>query len=104
VIQLVYGGVYLYSPKGIDRQRLVLAIAAPGVLDSRRRFVTGLTVEASHDGDPLTVPITVGGARRYVNTTRPKDLIRDWFVEYHDTLSRQEMEAVRAMRRIAEDL
>ncbi|GIH97479.1 hypothetical protein HS048_35490 [Planomonospora sp. ID91781] len=104
MIQLQTGGVYLYSPKGIDRERLMLVISAPGVLDSRRRFITGLTVLSTHDGDTLTVPITVGGARRYVNTTQPMRLIRDWFLEHHDVLSRQEMEAVRAMRRIAEDL
>ncbi|AQZ62563.1 hypothetical protein BKM31_14835 [[Actinomadura] parvosata subsp. kistnae] len=104
MIQLQTGGVYLYSPKGIARERLMLVISAPGVVDSRRRFITGLTVMSSHDHDTLTVPITVEGARRYVNTTEPQRLIRDWFMEYHGTLSPQEMEAVRAYRRLAEDL
>ncbi|MEV4117080.1 hypothetical protein [Nonomuraea sp. NPDC049695] len=104
MIQLQTGGVYLYAPKGIDRERLMLVISAPGVVDSRRRFITGLTVMSSHDGDTLTVPITVGGARRYVNATQPQRLIRDWFLEYHGSLSPQEMEAVRAYRRLAEDL
>ena len=104
MIQLQTGGLYLYSPKGIDRERLMLVISAPGVVDSRRRFITGLTVMSSHDGDTLTVPITVEGARRYVNTTQPMRLIRDWFMEYHGDLSPQEMEAVRAYRRLAEDL
>lgn len=104
MIQLLTGGVYLYAPKGIDRERLMLVISAPGVVDSRRRFVTGLAVMSSHDGDTLTVPITVEGARRYVNTTQPQRLIRDWFLEHHGSLSPQEMGAVRAYRRLAEDL
>ncbi|GAA3144345.1 hypothetical protein GCM10010466_39330 [Planomonospora alba] len=104
MIQLKPGGVYLYSPKGIDRERLMLVTSAAGICDSRRRFITGLTVLAAPDGDTLTVPITVGGARRYVNTTQPMRLIRDWFLEDHGTISPQELEAVRAMRRLAEDL
>lgn len=104
MIQLQTGGVYLYSPKGIDRERLMLVISAPGVVDSRRRFVTGLSVLSASDGDTLTVPITVDGARRYVNTTQPQRLIRDWFLDHHGTLSPRELEAVRAYRRLAEDL
>jgi hypothetical protein len=104
VIPLTSGGIYLYSPKGIDRERLMLVTSAAAVLESRRRFIIGLTVMSSHDGDTLTVPITVNGARRYVNCTQPMRLIRDWFLEHQDTISPQELEAVRAYRRLSEDL
>ena len=59
MIPLTSGGVYLYSPKGIDRERLMLVTSAAAVLESRRRFIVGQTVMSSHDGDTLTVPITV---------------------------------------------
>lgn len=104
MIPLQPGGVYLYSPKGLDRERLMVVTSAAAVCESRRRFLIGLTVMSSHDGDTLTVPITVGGARRYVNCTQPQRLIRDWFLHQEDTLSPSELEAVRAYRRLSEDL
>lgn len=100
---LVYGGVYVYSPKGINRERAVLIVAAEGILaHPNRRWLPALEVKSHDDGDLLTVAIEVPGVgRRYVNAGNIARILRDWLGDQPDahlgTVSAGDMESVRDM-------
>lgn len=111
VPRVEYGGVYVYSPKGINRERAVLVVAAPGILaHPKRRWIPALEVKSHDDGDLLTVPITLPdhGGRRYVNAGNIQRVLRDWLGtdpdSYLGTISAEEMEAVRDMLAAVFDL
>ncbi|MFF3665702.1 hypothetical protein [Microtetraspora malaysiensis] len=107
---ITYGGVYLYSPKGINRERAVLVVAARGILaHPGRRWIPALEVKPHDDGDLLTVAIDVPGVgRRYVNAGNIQRILRDWLVTDSDahlgTVAVDDMEAVRDMLAAVFDL
>ncbi|MFG2076892.1 hypothetical protein [Nonomuraea maritima] len=110
-VSVEYGGIYVYSPKGINRERAVLVVAAPGILaHPNRRWIPALEVKSHDDGDLLTVAITVPnhGGRRYVNAGNIQRVLRDWLgadPEAHlGTVSANDMEAVRDMLAAVFDL
>ncbi|MBX6382467.1 MAG: hypothetical protein IRZ07_05755 [Microbispora sp.] len=107
---LHYGGVYVYTPKGINRERAVLIVAAPGILaHPNRRWIPALEVKGHDDGDLLTVAIDVPGVgRRYVNAGNIQRILRDWIGTgpgaHVGTVSAGDMEAVRDMLAAVFDL
>jgi hypothetical protein len=107
---LVYGGVYTYSPKGINRERAILVVAAPGILaHPNRRWIPALEVKSHDDGDLLTVGVTVPDVgRRYVNPGNIQRILRDWIATDHNahigTVDDEGMDAVQNMLAVVFDL
>jgi len=72
----------------------VLLVSAQGVLNSVRRSLSALDIEANDPEDILAAPVTVNGARRYVQGHRVNRIMRPWLVEHIDTLDAEDMARV----------